>query len=327
LDIENELHHPATRTAANPGRARKARAPSRKFRKGDRELSLLALPSVLYIFVFSYLTMFGIIIAFKNYRYDLGILGSEWVGLSNFTFFFISEKAFIVTRNTVLYSLWFWVVTTLCALLVAILLNEVSRKWGKYYQTVMFLPTFVSWVVVMFLTQMFLHHDFGFINRALEAFGFERVRWYLELSHWPAILTGAHLWKSIGFSALVYYAGIVAIDPAYYEAARIDGASRFQMARKITIPMLKPLIVILMIMAIGNMFRGDFGLHFFVPNNSPLLFNVTDIIDTFVYRALAVSGDVAMAAAVGFYQSVVGFILVVAANYTIRKIEEENSLW
>lgn len=303
----------------------KRRAP--RLRKGDRELSLLALPAVIYIFIFSYLTMFGVAIAFKNYRYDLGILGSEWVGLANFKFFFISEKAFIVTRNTVLYSLWFWIVTTLCALLVAILLNEVSRRWSKYYQTVMFLPTFVSWVVVMFLTQMFLQHDFGFINRTLEAIGLERVRWYLELSHWPGILTLAHLWKSIGFSALVYYAGIVAIDPSYYEAARIDGATRFQMARKITLPMLTPLIVILAIMAIGNMFRGDFGLHYFVPNNSPLLFNMTDIIDTFVYRALAVSGDVAMAAAVGFYQSVVGFVLVVAANYTIRRISEENSLW
>jgi len=295
--------------------------------KSDRELTLLALPSLLYIFVFSYLTMFGVIIAFKNYRYDLGILGSEWVGFSNFRFFFISEKAFIVTRNTILYSLWFWVITTLAALLVAILLNEISRRWSKYYQTIMFLPTFVSWVVVMFLVQMFLSHDYGFLNRFSESLGLERVRWYLEASYWPGILTSAHLWKSIGFSALVYYAGIVAIDPSYYEAARMDGASRFQMARKITIPMLAPLIIILMIMAIGNMFRGDFGLHFFVPNNSPLLYNTTDIIDTFVYRALSVSGDIPMATAVGLYQSAVGLVLVVAANYTVRKFSEENSLW
>ena len=295
--------------------------------KSDRELTLLALPSLLYIFVFSYLTMFGVIIAFKNYRYDLGILGSEWVGFSNFRFFFISEKAFIVTRNTILYSLWFWVITTLAALVIAILLNEISRRWSKYYQTIMFLPTFVSWVVVMFLVQMFLSHDYGFLNRFSETLGLDRVRWYLEASYWPAILTSAHLWKSIGFSALVYYAGIVAIDPSYYEAARMDGASRFQMARKITIPMLTPLIIILMIMAIGNMFRGDFGLHFFVPNNSPLLYNTTDIIDTFVYRALSVSGDIPMATAVGLYQSVVGLILVVAANYTVRKFSEENSLW
>jgi len=298
-----------------------------RFGKGDRELSLLALPSVLYIFVFSYLTMFGAIIAFKNYRYDKGILGSDWAGFDNFKFFFISEKAFIVTRNTVLYSLWFWVVTTLGALIVAILLNEISRKWSKYYQTTMFLPTFVSWVVVMFLAQMFLSHDYGFLNRLYESIGLDRVRWYLEANYWPLILTLAHLWKSIGFSALVYYAGIVAIDPSYYEAARMDGASRFQMARKITIPMLSPLIIILMIMAIGNMIRGDFGLHFFVSNNSPLLYNTTDIIDTFVYRALSVSGDIPMATAVGLYQSVVGLLLVVGANYTVRKISEENSLW
>lgn len=298
-----------------------------RFNKGDRELSLLALPSILYIFVFSYLTMFGVIIAFKDYRYDKGILGSEWVGLSNFEFFFVSEKAFIVTRNTIMYSLWFWIITTLSALLIAILLNEISRKWSKYYQTIMFLPTFVSWVVVMFLAQMFLNHNFGFLNRFFEAIGMERVLWYLEPAYWPLILTIAHLWKAIGFSALVYYAGIVAIDPSYYEAARMDGATRFQMARKITIPMLSPLIIILMIMAIGNMFRGDFGLHYFVSNNAPLLYNTTDIIDTFVYRALSVSGDMSMATAVGFYQSFVGLLLVVGANYTVRKISEENSLW
>ncbi|MDI4643488.1 ABC transporter permease [Cohnella hashimotonis] len=311
------------RIAAAEGK-RKVR---RKLRSGDKELSLLALPAAVYIFVFSYLTMFGVIIAFKNYRYDKGIWGSEWIGLDNFRFFFISEKAFIVTRNTVLYNIWFWIITTFCALLVAILLNEISRKWSKYYQTVMFLPTFVSWVVIMFLVQMFLNHDYGFVNRMLEATGGERVRWYLEPAYWPGILTLAHLWKSIGFSALVYYAGIVAIDPSYYEAARMDGATRFQMVRKITIPMLAPLITILLIMTIGSMFRGDFGLHFFVSNNSPLLYNTVDIIDTFVYRALSVSGDTSMAAAVGLYQSLVGFVLVVAANYTVRKINDENSLW
>lgn len=308
-----------------PGkRKRKTRT---KLRSGDKELSMLSLPAVIYIFIFSYLTMFGVIIAFKNYRYDKGIWGSEWIGLDNFRFFFISEKAFIVTRNTILYNVWFWIVTTFCALLVAILLNEISRRWSKYYQTVMFLPTFVSWVVIMFLVQMFLDHDNGFVNRLLMSIGGDRVRWYLEPAYWPAILTLAHLWKSIGFSALVYYAGIVAIDPSYYEAAKMDGATRFQMVRKITIPMLSPLITILLIMTIGSMFRGDFGLHYFVSNNSPLLYNSVDIIDTFVYRALAVSGDTSMAAAVGLYQSLVGFVLVVAANYTVRKINDENSLW
>lgn len=314
----------AMRLAAAEGKVKKHR---RKLRSGDKELSLLALPAVVYIFIFSYLTMFGVVIAFKNYRYDKGIWGSEWVGLENFNFFFMTEKAYIVTRNTVLYNIWFWVITTFCALLVAILLNEISRRWSKYYQTVMFLPTFVSWVVIMYLAQIFLHHDNGFINRFLESVGGDRIRWYLEPEYWPAVLTVAHLWKSIGFSALVYYAGIVAIDPSYYEAARIDGATRFQMVRKITIPMLAPLITILLIMTIGSMFRGDFGLHFFVSGNSPLLYNTVDIIDTFVYRALSVSGDISMAAAVGLYQSLVGFVLVVAANYTVKKINEENSLW
>ncbi|WNQ11379.1 ABC transporter permease subunit [Paenibacillus aurantius] len=275
----------------------------------------------------AYIPMFGVIVAFKNYRYDKGILGSDWIGFKNFEFLFKSETAFRITRNTVLYNLGYMAVTTICALAVAILLNEISKKWLKIYQTSMILPFFLSWVVVSYITNAFLDHQNGFLNGWLAAMGFEKVQWYFNAKYWPFILNIVHLWKAIGFSALVYYAGILGIDAELYEAARIDGAKRWQMVTNITIPQLTPLIIILLILSIGNMFRGDFGLHFFIPNNSGMTYSTTDIIDTYIYRALSEVGDISMASAVGLYQSFVGFVLVVTANYTVRKINDENSLF
>ncbi|PYI51969.1 sugar ABC transporter permease [Paenibacillus flagellatus] len=291
------------------------------------ELFTLSLPAAIYIFVMAYIPMFGVVVAFKNYKYDKGILGSEWVGFKNFEFLFKSETAFRITRNTVLYNIGYMALTTICALAVAILLNEIAKKWLKIYQTAMILPFFLSWVVMSYITLAFLDHQSGFMNGWLSAFGFEKIKWYFEPEYWPFILNAVHLWKAIGFSALVYYAGILGIDGELYEAARIDGAKRFQLVKHITLPQLTPLIVILLILSIGNMFRGDFGLHFFIPNNSGMIYPTTDIIDTYIYRALSEVGDISMASAVGLYQSFVGFVLVIAANFTVRKINEENSLF
>ncbi|WJH36100.1 ABC transporter permease subunit [Paenibacillus sp. CC-CFT747] len=303
------------------------RPQSLRFFERHIELFTLSLPAVIYIFIMAYIPMFGVIVAFKNYRYDKGILGSDWIGFKNFEFLFKSETAFRITRNTVLYNLGYMAVTTICALAVAILLNEISKKWLKIYQTSMILPFFLSWVVVSYITNAFLDHQNGFLNGWLAAMGFEKVQWYFNAKYWPFILNIVHLWKAIGFSALVYYAGILGIDAELYEAARIDGAKRWQMVTNITIPQLTPLIIILLILSIGNMFRGDFGLHFFIPNNSGMTYSTTDIIDTYIYRALSEVGDISMASAVGLYQSFVGFVLVVTANYTVRKINDENSLF
>ncbi|MBO9608300.1 MAG: sugar ABC transporter permease [Paenibacillaceae bacterium] len=296
------------------------------FRKNS-ELFTLSIPGVLYIFVFCYLPMFGIMIAFKNYQFNLGIFGSKWIGFDNFKFLFGTPVAWRITRNTVLYSLSYFIFTNAAALILAILLQELRRRWIKLHQTILFLPYFVSWVVAGYIAQAFLDHESGFLNHLLELLGLQPHKWYFESGVWPYILTIAHEWKAIGFSTLLYFAGIMGISQEYYEAARIDGATKLQMAIKITIPMLMPLISILTILSLGNMFRGDFGLHYFVPNNSSLVLSSTDIIDTYVYRALKQLSNLGMTAAVGFYQSLVGFVLVIAANYTIRKINDENSLF
>lgn len=291
------------------------------------ELTLLALPATLAIFVFAYLPMGGLVLAFKDFRYNLGIFGSKWVGLKNFEFLFTSDTAFRITRNTLLYNGTFIVTTMVSALIIAMLLNEISKKWLKLYQTAMFLPYFLSWVVVSYIAMALLDQSNGFLNQLLQSLGMEPKLWYQDPSVWPYILVVTNLWKAVGFSALIYYAGILGIDTTYYEAARIDGASKIQMAIKITVPLLAPLIIILFIINIGNIFRADFGLFYFIPNDSKFIYATTDVIDTFVYRSLRQLGDVGMSAAVGLYQSVIGFFLVMGTNLIIKKIDEDNSLW
>ncbi|MGG6314364.1 ABC transporter permease [Paenibacillus macerans] len=318
---------------AEPDRPPETRREKSKVRKelhhfrNNRELFLLSLPGILYKLIFAYIPMIGLIIAFKNYRYDLGMFGSKWVGLDNFRYLFSTDAAWRITRNTVLYNAAYIVTTAAAALLLAILLNEVKAKWSKYYQTALFLPYFLSWVLVGYVAYAFLNHSDGFINRTLQAFGMDPVSWYQNAAPWPVILILVQLWKAVGFNTLIYFAGIIGINSEYYEAARIDGATKRQMAMKITIPLLAPLVIIMLILSIGNMFRGDFGLHYFIPNNSGFLYGSTDVIDTYVYRALREIGNVSMSAATGFYQSVVGFVLVLLANGIVRKINPDHSLW
>lgn len=295
--------------------------------RNNKELFLLSLPGILYKLIFAYIPMVGVIIAFKNYRYDLGIFGSKWVGFDNFRYLFSTDTAWRITRNTVLYNVAYILVTLVAALLLAVLLNEVKAKWSRFYQTALFLPHFLSWVLVGYIAYAFLNHSDGFINRTLMAMGFDPVSWYQNAGAWPFILVIVHLWKVIGFNTLIYFAGIMGINSDYYEAARMDGATKSQMALKITVPLLSPLIVILLILSIGSMFRGDFGLHYFIPNNSGFLYGSTDIIDTYVYRALREVGNVGMSAATGLYQSIVGLILVLSANAIVKKINPDHSLW
>ncbi len=288
---------------------------------------MLFLPGFLFFLVMSYIPMVGIVIAFKDYNLRKGIFGSEWVGFDNLKFFFASDTAWRVTRNTILYSFSYIVLTLVVSLALAILLNELTRRWIKIHQTIMFLPYFLSWVLVSYISNAFLDHQNGFLNAMLKSAGLQPVEWYFGAEYWPIILNLVHLWKAVGFNVLLYYAGIMGIDQSYYEAARIDGANKLQMALKITIPLLAPLVTILLILSIGGMFRGDFGLHYFIPNNTGLIYSTTDIIDTYVFRALRTIGDISMSAAVGFFQSVVGLALVLFANLVVRKLNEENSLW
>lgn len=295
--------------------------------RNNREIFFITLPGVLYTLLFAYVPMIGIIIAFKKYRYDEGIFGSEWVGWSNFEFLFASSDAWRIIRNTIGYNLVYTITVTVSALLFALLLNEIRQRFVKVYQTVLFLPYFISTVLVGYIVYAFLEANNGYLNRVLESFGLPGRMWYAETKPWLFILPTVNLWHGVGFATLVYYAGIMGIGSDYYEAAKLDGASRIQMMYRITLPLLTPLIMILLILSIGNMIRGDFGLHYFVPQNSTLVLSTTDIIDTYVVRALQTIGDVGMSAAVGFFQSVTGLILVITANAIVRKINDENSLF
>ena len=292
-------------------------------------LYLMFLPGVIYLFVNCYIPMFGIQIAFRQYNARDGIYGSPWCGLDNFEFLFRTDDAFVMTRNTLLYNLVFIVLGTVLAIAVAIILNEVRSKSAKQvYQTVILIPYLISMVIVSYLAFAFLSSSNGYINNSvLKAFGMEAVDWYTQPQYWPVILVIINIWKGLGYNMILYYATICGIDHTLYEAAVVDGATRWQQIRSITLPSLKSTIIILTLMALGGIFRSDFGLFYQVPQNSGPLISVTQTIDTYVYRGLMQTNNIGMSAAAGVYQSVVGFILVVSANFVVRKLDSESSLF
>ena len=294
--------------------------------KKNRGLTLLALPAVIVLVIMCYLPMFGIIIAFKDYNYSLGILDSPWNGFKNFEFFFKSSDAWRITRNTLLYNSAYIIIGTSMSVLFAICMNELSKKWIKVYQTVMFIPYFISWIVVGYLMISFLDTQYGLVNRMIGGLGGNPVGWYNTKEYWPFILIFMNLWKYIGYNTVIYYATIIGIDQSYYEAAKLDGAGGIQMIKYITLPMLKKMIIILFILSLGNIFRGDFGLHYFGTNNAGALYSVTDVIDTYAFRALRQMGDIPMASAVSAFQSIVGCVTILAANGIIRKIDADAAL-
>jgi len=291
----------------------------------NKDLFFLSLPGLLLIIVFAYLPMFGLIIAFKDFRYDLGFIGSPWVGLKNFEFLFKTQFAWRITKNTLVNNFLFYSIGLVVQVGFALILYELTRKAVKLYQTVMFFPHFLSWVVVSYVVIGILDMDSGFANGILKALGMEPIFWYNEPKYWTVILVLSYLWKTTGYWAVIYYAALLGIDNQYYEAAALDGATRLQQIRHISIPFLIPLICIVLILNIGQIFRADFGLFYQVTRNSSALYKVTDVIDTFVYRNAFL--DIGMGAATGFYQSVVGLILVLAANKAVKMINSENALF
>lgn len=292
-------------------------------------LYIMLLPGVILLIAMRYLPMFGVVIAFKDINYADGIIGSPWAGLKNFEFLFKTEDVWIATRNTILYNLVFILLGTIIAITFAILLTELRNRWlAKVYQGVMFFPYFLSMVVIAYVVFAFLGTENGLLNNQLfPAFGFEKIKFYIEPKYWPWILTFVHIWRGVGYSTIIYMAAILGISPAVYEAASIDGATKWQQIIHITLPLLKPIIVILTIMAIGRIFYSDFGLFYNVPMNSGVLYATTQVIDTYVYRAMMQLGDLGMASAAAFYQSLVGFILVVVSNAVIRKVDPNNALY
>ena len=299
----------------------------------NKAMLVMVLPATLWFIFFSYLPMAGMVIAFKEYRYSrdgflASILESKWVGLQNFKFLFSTNDAYIITRNTVLYNIFFIVLGLVIAVAMAIMLAEITnKKLAKIYQTGMFLPYFLSWVIVGYFVFSFLSMDRGVVNQIAGWFGIDPVNWYSDPTYWPVIIVVVFLWKSVGYNSVIYLAAIMGIDKSLYEAAMIDGANKWQQIRSITIPMLTPLITILTLLAIGKIFYADFGLFYQVPRDSGTLYNVTNVIDTYVYRGLKSTGEIGMSTAAGLYQSLIGFVLVITSNGIVRKFNKDNALF
>lgn len=289
---------------------------------------LMGLPGMIYLFINNYMPMVGLQVAFKNYKYNLGIWDSPWAGFSNFKFLFKTGDAWIMIRNTLLYNTVWIILAMIVGVGSAILLNEIiSKKAKKIYQTVILMPYLMSMVVVAYLVFAYLAPGTGLITNLIEYITGHEISFYTETKYWPFILVFVNQWKGIGFGMILYLSSIVGIDPSLYEAAALDGATRWQQHKKITLPLLKPTIIMMMILNMGQIFRSDFGLFYQVPMDQGALYSVTQTIDTYVYRALLQRNDVGMSSAASFIQSVVGFIFIVTANQIVKKIDETNSLF
>lgn len=301
----------------------------RNFMVNILPLLLIALPGIIYLIINNYIPMLGIFLAFKDYSFVKGVFKSDWCGFENFRFLFQTKDAWIMTRNTLLYNIGFIAIGTVLSILIAILMCELGERVRvKFFQSALLLPNLLSWVVISYIAYAFLNADSGFINNTiLKLFGKTAVAWYSEAKSWPFILTFVYIWKNIGYMSIVYMASISGIDKGIYEAAEIDGANKLKQIFVVTIPMLKPTIITLTLMSVGRIFYSDFGLFYQVPQNSGALFNTTQTIDTYVYRGLMTLNNIGMSSAAGFYQSIVGFILVLCVNGIVRKFDDSNALF
>jgi putative aldouronate transport system permease protein len=295
-----------------------------------RTLLLMFLPVATLLLLFNYLPLAGLIIAFKNFDFSKGIFGSDWMHpwYENFNYLLSSSLAFRAVRNTILLNLLFITVGLIFEVGLALMLNELRSKYFKSIaQSLTFLPFFISWIVVGVFTYNLLNFESGAVNRVLEAMGFDPINFYSAPALWPFILTIVIRWKVTGYGTIIYLAALTSIDNSYYEAAAIDGASRWQQIRYISIPMLKPTILILTLLAVGRIMNADFGMFYAMVGDASLLYPTTDVIDTLVYRSLRKSGDIGMASAAGFLQSVVAFVLVLSSNYAARKVDKDSAIF
>lgn len=295
----------------------------------NKSLLLMAMPAVLIMILFNYVPMFGLILAFKDFNFAKGIWGSDWCGLDNFRYLFmVGETAWRLTKNTVFYYLIFTVVNTIGSVMLAIGINEmVFSKTGRTFQSFMILPTFISYIAVSFVVYAFLKNDTGILNRLIVALGGENIRFYQDASKWPVILVIVNMWKQIGYGSVLYLSVLAGIDPNLYEAASIDGASSRQKMWYITLPMLVPMVIVRTLMGLGRIMHSDTGLFYQVTKNSPALYDTTQVLDSYVLNAIMTSTDYGVTAATTFYQSVIGFLMVVGTNLIIRKISPDNALF
>ena len=294
--------------------------------KKDLPFFALMLPALTYIFINNYLPMFGIFIAFKNINYQKGIFGSEWAGLKNFEFLFKTKDAYIMLQNTLGYNVLFIFLSVVLSVSLAILMSEIGRTFlAKVLQPLIIFPNMISMVIVAYIVYAFLNSQTGFLDKSI--FAAAPISWYSDPKYWPFILTIVNVWRGTGYGSIIYMASIAGIDAELFEAARVDGATRWQQITRITIPLLKPTVVMLVLMSVSKIFNSDFGLFYQVPMNSGALYSTTQTIDTYVYRALMQLSDIGMSSAASVFQSIVGFVLVLAANKIVARVDEDNKLF
>lgn len=297
--------------------------------KDDKALYVMALPTVIFLIIFCYMPMIGLVMAFQDYNVNLGMFGSKFVGLANFEYLFTTTDAWIITRNTVCYNVVFMVVNNCLAMAMAMLLSELTaRRYAKVLQTIYMLPYFLSWTVVAIVVTAFLDRDKGLVNEIIKAMGGTgKTNWYQQKALWPLLLVGLNAWKGVGYGTVLYLAVISGISHDFYEAAVLDGATKLQQAWYITLPQLRMVLCISIILAMGSIFRADFGLFYSVTLDSGRIYAVTDVIDTYIYRGLTKLANVGMSTAAGFYQSVVGLIMVLIANKVVTKIDPDSAMF
>lgn len=298
-----------------------------------KALIFMALPGFLWFILFFYIPVFANVVAFKNFHISPNgfidsLMTSEWVGFDNFKFLFASQDAWLITRNTLLYNIVFLAFNLFFAISFAIIMSELrNKRLVKVYHTMSLLPYFLSWVVIGYFVYAFLSPDKGIINHWLTNGGKNPFNWYNDPTWWPLIFVIMNVWKSLGYNSIIYYASVMGIDPTYYEAAMVDGASKWQQIKNVTIPQIVPMMLVLLIMNIGGIFRADFGMFYNVPRNSGALYQVTSVLDTYIYNGLTSTGDLGMSSAASLYQSVVGAILLLMANFVVRKVEPDSALF
>ena len=310
---------------------------SGRFSKARKTLMLLTMvaPGAIWLLLLRYLPMGGIILAFKNYKiypkdptFLNNLIHSKWVGLDNFKFLFTTGDSWVMIRNTLAYNIVFIILGVIIPVAFAVMMSELSKKFvAKTYQTLMFFPYFLSWVVVSYFLNAFIDAQYGLIPMAQRAAGETAVSWYTTPGPWPYIIVFANLWKNVGYSTVLYLAAITGIDQTQYEAAAIDGASKWQQILHVTLPNLRTMIAILFILNVGKIFNADFGLFWNVPMQNGALFSVTQVIDTYIYRVLMNTGNIGQSTAAGLLQNIVGFICIIGANAVVKKIDSDSTLF
>ena len=294
----------------------------------NRIFLLLLLPAVVYVLIFSYTPMIGVVMAFKQYNFTQGLFASPWVGLKNFKFLMVSNKLWPLTRNTLLYNLAFISIGMVMEVGFAVIINEMRCRWfKKVFQSFIFLPYFISWVIASAVVQTLLDYDYGLISRTLKSLGLPMVNVYVDARPWPFLLVFFRMWKGVGYGSIVYLSAISGIDAEMYEAADIDGANSWQKLFSITLPNLVPTMVIMFLLACGQIFRGDFGMFYQLIGNNGVLLEVGDILDLYIYRAMAGNANLGYGAAAGLYQSVLCFVTILLANFVVKKIQPDYTLF